>query len=182
MEKINSDKYNFNRELFNIKEIYCISSEKFWDGGFEQGASLTEKSNFYSLANQFSDIVKSITNYLGECILIGNKFSEKECIFEKWKDLGEYDAFNNLKNNINKKSSYKLVLPEDNEIIDYIIENNFRYFTCIDLYLPKNKVILQPTCHSEVFVYSENYDILLPAFKEAVNNRSGICFKKVIFE
>lgn len=182
MEKINSSKFIFNRELFNIKEIYCISCDKFWDGGFEQGASLTEKSNFYYLANQFSDIIKSITNDLDECILIGHKFSEKECIFEKWKDLGKYDSFNNLKNYINKKSSYKLVLPKDNEIIDYIIENNFRYFTSIDLYLPKNKVILQPTCHSEVFVYSKNYDILLPAFKAAINNRLGFYFKKGIFE
>ena len=66
---------------------------------------------------------------------------------------------------------------EDDLIIDCIVENNFRYLACIDLYLPNSKVILQPTCHSELFIYAEDYNKILPVLKEVTDNSELVLSK-----
>ena len=75
-----------------------------------------------------------------------------------------------------------LNLPDDSNIVDYIVENNFRYFSCIDFYLPKSKAVLQPTCHTELFIYSKNYDLLLPIVKNILQDYQGFYLKKYISE
>ena len=85
---------------------------------------------------------------------------------------------NVLKEYINKKSCYEIILPDDNNIIDYIVENNFRYLSCIDLYLPKRKIILQPSCHTEVFIYSKEYELVVPKIKEILKDYPEINLKK----
>lgn len=170
MIEINDRMIKFDREIYAVKSPYYITYDKFWDGGYQSDASLLEKSEFYHVARLFSDFVKEYISLLDESIIIGSKFSQKEKIFEIWKDKNKYDSFNNLNEYIKKRKTYKIALPKDDKIIDYIIENDFRYLSCIDLYLPKNKIVLQPTCHSEIFVYCKEYHNILPDLKRAVNN------------
>ncbi len=173
MKKIKFCDDKFDNLLYDIKTIYCITCDKFWDGGYITDVSLSEKAEFYNIANQFSSIIKSLINTLNDSIIISDKITEHGSMFEHWKNSNKYDCFNNLCNYIKKRNSYSLVLPDDNNIVDYIIENNFRYFTSIDFYLPKNKIILQPTCHTEIFIYSENYEPLIPIIKNILKNYSG---------
>ena len=48
----------------------------------------------------------------------------------------------------------KISLPKDSKIVDLIVESNFRYFSNIALYFPKTDMILVPTCHTEIIVYT----------------------------
>ena len=178
MIKISEDKIKFKRKIYKQKkEIYYITYKKYWDGGFDNDASLSDKADFYRVANLFSDAIKKIVSALNDYIVIGNKFSQKECLFESWTDKKSYDCYNNLKSYIKKNKSYALKCSEDDLIIDCIVENNFRYLACIDLYLPSSKVILKPTCHSELFIYAENYNKILPVLKEVTDNSELVLSK-----
>lgn len=181
MIKISEDKIQFKRKIYKQKEIYYITYKKYWDGGFEADTSLSDKTNFYYVANLFSDTIKKIVCGLNDYIVIGNKFSQKEKLFESWKDKKNYDCYNNIKTFIKKNKSYKLNCPEDDLLIDYIVENNFRYLSCIDLYLPTAKVVLQPTCHSELFIYAEDYNKILPVLKE-IADKSNLVLSKNVFD
>lgn len=180
MKKIKFNNSIFNKSLYDLKDIYCITSEKFWDGGYDIDADLSEKAEFYNLTNKFSHIIKDIVTVLDDELIIGAEISENGQMFQGWKDIKQYDAFNNLSNYINKKHYYNLTLPDDSCIIDYIIENNFRYLTSIDFYLPKSKIILQPTCHTEVFVYSENYEKINPTINRIIKNYPELTYKKYV--
>ena len=63
------------------------------------------------------------------------------------------------------------------DVYNFFKENNFRYLACIDLYLPNSKVILQPTCHSELFIYAEDYNKILPVLKEVTDNSELVLSK-----
>ena len=178
MKEIKFDNNKFDTSLYDTKIIYCITCNKYWDGGYKPDANLSEKSEFYNIANQFSNIVKSLVSTLNDVLIIGDKISETGSMFQHWKDLKEYDAFNNLSDYIKKKHYYSLSLPHDNNIIDYLIENNFRYLTSIDFYLQKNKIIIQPTCHTEIFIYSKNYDKLIPIIEKIIENYPEISLKQ----
>ena len=164
MIKISEDKIKFKRKIYKQKEIYYITYKKYWDGGFDNDASLSDKADFYRVANLFSDAIKKIVSALNDYIVIGNNFSQKDC-------------YNNLRSYIKKNKSYELKCSEDDLIIDCIVENNFRYLACIDLYLPNSKVILQPTCHSELFIYAEDYNKILPVLKEVTDNSELVLSK-----
>ena len=178
MRKIEFNGNSFVEHLYSLTDIYCITGEIYWDGGFQTDATLKDKANFYHIAEQFSKVIKEIITTLGDKAIVGKEISEKPYIFEEWKDIKNYDSYNNLKEYINKKSCYEIILPDDNNIIDYIVEKNFRYFTCIDLYLPKIKIILQPSCHTEVFIYSKEYELVVPEIKEILKDYPEINLKK----
>ena len=178
MEKVKIKHQLINKSLYNTDDFYFISCKNFWDGGFETSASLEEKYSFYKLANKFSNIIKEILIELKDDVIIGKTISEKSYIFEKWSDINRYDAFMNLTENINKHSHYLINIKNDGNIIDYIVENNFRYLTCIDLYLLNNKIIIQPTCHSEVIIYAENYTKIIPIVQNILKNYNDVyCFQ-----
>lgn len=181
MIKISEDKIKFKRKIYKQKGIYYITYKKYWDGGFNKDTSLSDKADFYRVANLFSDAIKRIVCTLNDYIVIGNRFAQKECLFESWTDKKSYDCYNNLKSYTKKNKSYALKCPEDDLIIDYIVENNFRYLTCIDLYLSNSKVVLQPTCHSELFIYAKDYNKILPVLKEITEN-SKLVLSKNIFD
>ena len=91
-----------------------------------------------------------------------------------------YDSYNNLNEQFNKKSNYEI--NHNDEIIDYIIENNFRYFSFIDFYLPKYNMILQATCHTEIFIYSDNYKEIIFKIETIVGSESELNIKYLEFD
>lgn len=62
MIKISDDKIKFKRKIYKQKEIYYITYKKYWDGVFDNDASLSDKADFYRVANLFSDAIKKIVS------------------------------------------------------------------------------------------------------------------------
>lgn len=178
MKKIEYKDKSVVENLYKLDNIYYLTSSIYWDGGYQTDATLMDKEKFYHFADLFSSAIKDIIVNFDDKAIVGKEISEKPYIFEEWKDIKNYDSYNNLKEYINKKSCYEIILPDDNNIIDYIVENNFRYFTCVDLYLPKRKIILQPSCHTEVFIYSKEYELVVPKIKEILKDYPEINLKK----
>ena len=160
----------FNKKLYQNEPLY-ITSEKYWDGGIQTDSPLTEKAAFYLTAERMSAAVKQIVRMYGGEALIGRSFCEHGEVYAKWSDLKCYELFREISGIIKKNKYYMILLPEDEHIIDLIVESNFRYFSYISLYLPKANFILQPTCHTEVLVYSESKDVI-ETLKEAVKTHS----------
>lgn len=165
--------------LYNLEYYYCISNPVFWDGGFAKDTSLQDKSNFYTLATVFSEITKKIIKSFDNQAIIGKNFCENKKLTEDWSDLSSYDSYNNLFSIIKKSKNYKLALPDDDIIIDYIIENNFRYLTNISLFLPKDEIVIQPTCHTEINIYSKNYPKIIPIIEDILSDYNGFDLKKI---
>lgn len=46
MIKISEDKIKFKRKIYKQKEIYYITYKKYWDGGFDNDASLSDRRIF----------------------------------------------------------------------------------------------------------------------------------------
>ena len=151
-------KLQFDRDLYQTEPM-CITSEAFWEGGIQTDTPLTEKAGFYLLAEKMSAIIKQIVQIYGGSAFIGKDFCEYGCIYASWVDLKEHELFREISSLIRKNKCYTILLPEDDSVIDLIVESNFRYFSYISLYLPKVDTILLPTCHSEVLVYSREKNI-----------------------
>ena len=173
MRVIDKSKFNFDRSIYNSDNYCTITNKKFWDGGFDKSASLKEKAEYYDLISQFSDIIKQMIISFHDTIITGSYFCEKNKIFEDWKDKSNFDCFYNISQLFKKNKHYELELPDDNDYIDYIIENNFRYFTCFDLFLPKNDIVLQPTCHTEVIIYAHNYEKIIKLANVLIEKHEG---------
>lgn len=180
MNKIKFKDIEKVKKLYHKKGVYVITSEKYWDGGYDIDASLDEKMQFYSYAKKYSDVLKNIIYQFGDKAIIGKDIGEKSDLFAHWKDMKCYDSFNNLNEQFNKKSNYEI--NHNDEIIDYIIENNFRYFSFIDFYLPKYNIILQPTCHTEIFIYSDNYKEIISKIETIIGSESELNIKYLEFD
>ena len=76
-----------------------------------------------------------------------------------------------------KNQCYKLSLTDDSKIIDLIIESNFKYYTYFSFFLPNSNIIIQPTCHTELIVYSENAEYFKGVFVEIVKSYNNIKIK-----
>lgn len=169
--------FTFDDNLYELKNIFCITSKDFFEGGFDINATLEEKHRFYKIALEYSRLLKEMAIKFEDNIIIGKDISEKY-IFEEWSDLKKYDAFNNICNTINKKQTYMLDIPKDFDIIDYIIECDFRYFTNIDFYFQKMNLIVQPTCHTEFFLFSDDYSSIISSIKEILQNFPSLELKE----
>lgn len=180
MNKVNFKDIEKVKKLYHKKGVYVITGEKYWDGGYDIYASLDDKLQFYSYAKKYSDVLKNIIYQFGDKAIIGKDIGEKSDLFAHWKDMKCYDSFNNLNEQFNKKSNYEI--NHNDEIIDYIIENNFRYFSFIDSYLPKYNMILQATCHTEIFIYSDNYKEIISKIETIVGSESELNIKYLEFD
>lgn len=162
----------FNPEIYQNDPIY-ISSEDCWDGGIRTEDTLQEKATFYMLANQMSAAIKEIISLAGGEAYIGYLLCEYEKIYADWSDLEEHELFRMLSSRIRENKCYQLSLPKDSSIIDLIVEANFQYLSYISFYLPKTKVVLQPTCHTEVLVYSRNTSKTLSVLSGVIKKYCG---------
>ena len=163
----------FNKELYHIQPKF-ITCDKFWDGGIRIDSPLCEKANFYSVAEMMSQTVKELVLSLDEKPLVGQAFCEYERMFAEWSDLEYYELFREISQTFKKDKCYRLVLPGDNDAIDLIIESNFRYFSYISLYLPKSKIILQPSCHTEILIYAESDEHFGGLLEAIIRKYNGI--------
>ena len=162
----------FDEQIYQTSPYY-ITSDLFWDGGICVDSSLKEKSNFYLIADRMSSIIKEIVLSLNEKVLVGKPICQFGEMYAKWADLKHNELFCKISNIIKKNQSYVISLPEDNSVIDLIVESNFKYLSYISLFLPDSNIVLQPTCHTEVLVYTERNAEIIKVLEKAVKMNSN---------
>lgn len=145
----------FDAQLYETSPLF-ITSDMFWDGGIRTDSSLREKAEFYALAEKMSAVVQDFILLQKEDVFMGQPFCEDGKLYAHWSDLKQQTLFREISAIIKKNKCYQLSLPEDKNVVDLIVESNFRYFTYVSLYLPASNIILQPTCHTEIVVYSQH--------------------------
>lgn len=161
----------FDGRIYQYKPVF-ITSDKFWDGGIRTDSALKEKSEFYAIAHKMSHIIQQVVLELDEDPLVGAPFCEGDEIYAHWSDLESYELFRKISETIQWNKCYTLSLPEDSDVIDLIVESNFRYFTYVSLYLPVSNIIIQPSCHTEILVYSENSKETLAILQNVLEKHS----------
>lgn len=145
----------FDSRIYHVDPIY-ITSEKFWDGGIKADSTLKEKAEFYALSKTMADFIKEVLRAKKENVFIGASMCENHKVYAHWANLKNFELFREIHEIIKRNKHYQLSFPEDNFVIDLIVESNFRYFSYLSLYLPDSEVIIQPTCHTELLVYSKH--------------------------
>ena len=168
----------FNKNIYLKSPIY-ITSDAFWDGGIRADSSLREKAEFYYLAEKMSRIIKNMIVASNENVFIGKALCENEQLYAHWSDLEAFELFREVSQLFKPRQYYEISLPKDSGVIDLIVESNFRYFTHIALYLPKSNVIVLPTCHTEVIVYSTYPDKMIGLLNDIVAECSDEKYKIV---
>lgn len=166
----------FDERIYQ-RSPFFITSDKYWDGGIRTDSTLNDKAEFYSVAEKMSSIIKEIIFLLNEEPIIGKPFCEYGKAYEQWSGLDRYELFREVSERIIENKCYKLSLPEDNDIVDLIVESNFRYFTHLSLYLPVSNIIIQPSCHTEVLVYSQNDKELMATLQGVAEKHSDQAHK-----
>lgn len=165
-----SVKCKFNENIYEITVPVFITSNDFWDGGIDSGASLKEKARFYSLAATMSAILKDFISVLNEDAFISDFLCENKRMYAEWSNLKEIELFRIITKAFKKNKCYKLSLTEDSKIIDLIIESNFKYYSFFSLFFPEANIIVQPTCHTELIIYSENTEYVKDIFKKIIKS------------
>ena len=70
-------------------------------------------------------------------------------------------------------------MPKDSNIIDLIVESNFRYFSNIALYFPETDMILLPTCHTEIIVYTSRLNDVITIIETVIERYADNEYKIV---
>ena len=167
----------FDEKIYKIVNPIYITSERFWDGGISLEASLQEKAEFYELAAKMSGVVKELLYLLNENVYIGKTYCEHYKLYAEWKDLRKFELFREIYKRIKNRYTYQLTLPEDEGLLDMIVEANFKYYSYITLFLPKSNIIIQPTCHSEVIIYAFDVKKIAEKLEKMSQQYPGIIIK-----
>lgn len=148
-------KDRFDSGLYKSDSPVVITSDEFWDGGFDSTASLREKSGFYRLAESMAAVLKKLITDFGEDFYVADFLCENQTMYASWSDLKSFALFRAVSEIFQKNKCYRLSVKEDSDLIDLMIESNFRYYTYFSFFLPASGIIIQPTCHTEIFLYSK---------------------------
>ncbi len=129
---------------------------------------LNEKSKFYNLASIMSEVLKNLVIVLNDDVYVGNILCENEKLYAQWSDLKKFELFRFISKTFKKNKLYSLSVSKDTEIIDLIIESNFKYYSYFSFFLPKSNIVIQPTCHSELIIYSEKTECIKSLLKNII--------------
>ena len=129
------------------------------------------------MAATMSDVFNKIVSILIEEIYVADIFCENEKMYAQWSDLKKFELFRIISKTFKRGKCYKLSLLEDSEIIDLIIESNFKYYKHFSLFLPNSGTIIQHTCHTELIVYSENLEYISDILKNILKVYDSIHIK-----
>lgn len=148
----------------NDRACLCVLNDVWWEGGYERFCLPSEKEKFYRITQQALDILLEYARSLGEKICCIGPFHCYEN-FEHWSNKEDFDCFNELKEHIKNDEYIILNMESNKELLGLIIENGFRYLSCVCVYLPKNDILIEPDNHTQLFVYSND----LESLKEGLN-------------
>ena len=180
MDKIKNVKevLQFNKEIYLQPPIY-VTCDQFWDGGIAPTASLKEKTEFYLLADKMAHIVQDVIAAFGKVAFIGKSLCRDEQLYAHWSDLKEHKLFQELSEHIQPRGTYKISLPEDDDIVDLIVESNFKYLSHIALYIPTLDLVCIPTCHTEIIIYAYQQEEVMRVLESIIAKYSDENFKIV---
>ena len=102
-----------------------VTCDLYWDGGIRTESSLNEKAAFYALASKMAAVIKELIAQLGEEPLIGRDFCEHGRLYANWSDLHTYETYRELRMRLGTTNCQPLKLPENDDLIDLIVESNF---------------------------------------------------------
>ena len=170
-------KDQFDPGIYTSDSPVVITSDEFWDGGFDITASLREKSKFYNLAESMTIALKKLMADLDEDFYVADFLCENETIYASWSDLKSFALFRAVSETFQKNKCYRLSLKEDSDLIDLMIESNFRYYTYFSFFLPASGIIVQPTCHTEIFIYSEKEQWIRERLAEIIEPNGALKIK-----
>ncbi len=171
----------FNHNIYNISSPHFITSDLYWDGGINSSYSLQEKSKFYSVASSMSNIIKEVLYTFNEKIYIADFLCENHKMYEKWSDRKKFEIFKEIYKIFKNRRCYQLTISDDSNLIDLIIESNFKYFSNISLFLPNINMMIQPTCHTEIVIYSQTEkENIFTILNTIVSKYSGIQLKNFL--
>lgn len=172
----NANTFVESKEWIERKDLYdfpnfMVSTPSWLDDGFDEYCKIEEKIAFYQTVKEITDIIKDIAkNMQTEIVCVGPYLrGENYC---EWRGLNKFDSYNSLKKIIKSKEYKILDLNNDINIISLIIENNFRYFSEICFFLKNPNMLIYPTHHMELIVFSDKIELAKSKFLSSTENTS----------
>ena len=153
----------------DIVPYLFISNDVWYDDGFDTFCLPETKADFYNMVQQVLDIIMNFADKFGENNCYIGPFHNVNS-YEHWANKEQFDCFNELKKHIKNDDYLSVDIAENKELIGLIIENNFRYLSQISMCFPKTQILVRPTHHTEVIVYSREIDKFKDTMAEIVNS------------
>ncbi len=152
---IKSDKKRIETELGNLVDCPSISvavKDFFMEAGFSDDSTAQDKAVFYDGVAKFVSCIKIIAKEINEnCAYLGS-FVENEENYYKWKDIKKFDAYNALRENL-KPKEIKMINISDDNLVDFAVECDLRYFSQIMFYFPESNIFIRPDVHCYLEIY-----------------------------
>lgn len=170
MKKIN--KKNIDVNDIDTDTYVIVYNENDWEGGQISEMSLKNKSEFYDIASQLSNILFDIFNFYHEKqIYIGPFFEMSN--YCKWKNIDVFNLVQQLKSQLKSKEYYLANIEDDKLLIENLVEGNMRYLTQACFYLPSKEILIQVGHHTAFIAYSEDLEVLNNEFAYIIKKYSG---------
>ncbi|MBQ6570460.1 MAG: hypothetical protein IJL87_09410 [Clostridia bacterium] len=159
-----------NFDVMVETEQYHVSHSQIWfDGGFDMRDSLENKMKFYRAAFELLSFLKRFIADAGEEEIYLGNFEDKTNYCD-WSNKEEFDCFNVIKEEMDDTHCFKELYSEIGELLDYAVENNLRYLTEFEIYLPKSKTVISPECHTKLIFYSADNSTLSKRLKRVIKD------------
>lgn len=163
-----------------MKYLEVCLPKQMQEGGFASDSVLNEKAEFYSSAVKYRDLLVFVMTFLEEESFIVGTFRRKIQNFRSWSDLNRYDAYNNLYQIVQKNNSCRFDFLKEQNILDYVLENGFRYFSNLIIYFPKADIFVGADVHGALIFYGEIKK--LENIKNIIGNQNNDGFEMYFFE
>lgn len=143
-------------KMEELEPVSIILPDCFFEAGCED-ASLSDKANFYYGASKFSDLFLELVKAFHEPYVLAGDFRQNGSMYETWSDLKNHYAFVKLKTYFQDGKFYQLTFPEDDFMADLLVENGFCYFTNLDLFFPRSRLMLRFDCHMQILIWPDDH-------------------------
>ena len=147
--------------------------------GYEREAVLKSKANFYTGASEYSALIKYLCASFNAYTMYFGTFEKHIRFFRKYKNGNRFDCVYALEKDIKRLSAYSFDIHDFPVILDDILENGFRYFSEIALYIPKINIAIQPDAHGYIQVYGTDALLMRIAYLTKQFNKR---FDAILFD
>lgn len=169
-KKICSRGIDLDNILESSNAIYVYLDSKYIEAGPSATDSLKKKQFFYEYCDRFKKAVVKIIKANNEKYLIAGKFNNCSSYYHDWSDVKRLENFWVLRQLFHRNIARVFCFPEEHKILDFLIENGFRYLSNIYLYLPKSNLLLRFECHSQIIIYTTQVDETLRKLRHWIGN------------
>ncbi len=150
--------------------FYIYSDLPYAETGFSIDATIHQKLEFYQNADLYMTFIALLMDKLNETIVYAGSFNNDSSFYQKWKGLKHYDCFRFFQSTFQNYSIYQLSFPDDKILLNTILENGFRDFSNMQLFLPQSKTIIKFDCHMQIILFPKNFSSMEPTLKNLLKN------------